>query len=132
MSKIASPGLITTLQVCKTSGRWIDASPDDPLAQPTRAELFGLLEEARRPLGSETLARELGLHVNGVRRHLERLEAAGLVERAKAQGTVEDGLAIIGRSLPARARGVARPEAYSDLARWLTRARTAAVVDRAS
>jgi predicted ArsR family transcriptional regulator len=94
---------------------------DDPLGQPTRARLFALLEEARQPLGSERLAAELGLHVNGVRRHLERLEAAGLVARAKvrgARGRPRDQWSIAAATGP----GGRRPEAYGDLARWLTRA----------
>lgn len=96
------------------------ATTEDPLAQSTRARLYALLERGRQPLTSEELAAELGLHVNGVRRHLERLEAAGLVDRAKvrgARGRPRDQWSIAARATP----GGRRPEAYADLARWLTR-----------
>jgi predicted ArsR family transcriptional regulator len=95
-------------------------SADDPLAQSTRAELFDLLAEARQPLATETLAVELGLHVNGVRRHLEQRADVGLVERAKLRGVrgrPRDQWSIAASASP----GGGRPEAYSDLARWLTR-----------
>lgn len=52
------------------------ARPRDALAQPTRARLFSLLAEFRRPIGTDELAREVGLHPNGVRVHLERLREA--------------------------------------------------------
>ncbi|HEY7266346.1 MAG TPA: helix-turn-helix domain-containing protein [Solirubrobacterales bacterium] len=98
-----------------------NATAGDVLAQPTRAKLFALLEEARQPLSSEALATKLGLHVNGVRRHLERLEEAGLLERSKAQG---------GRGRPAdrwtigssAGPGGPAPRAYADLSGWLARA----------
>ncbi|MGH2876397.1 MAG: helix-turn-helix domain-containing protein, partial [Solirubrobacteraceae bacterium] len=61
-------------------------APDDVLAQPTRARLFSLLGELRRPAGTVELAEALGLHPNGVRVHLERMERAGLVERARVRG----------------------------------------------
>jgi predicted ArsR family transcriptional regulator len=116
----SKPWLITTLLLCKT--RSVDRRiPDEPLAQPTRAELFALLEKARRPMGSETLAEKLGLHVNGVRRHLEQLAEAGLVERAKergGRGRPRDQWSIAATASP----GGSSPEAYRDLAAWLTRA----------
>jgi predicted ArsR family transcriptional regulator len=95
-------------------------SADDVLAQPTRARLFALLQEARRPLSSRELAASLGLHVNGVRRHLERLEAKGLLERSRspgARGRPADRWAI----RPGASPGGAQPRAYADLSRWLTR-----------
>lgn len=91
------------------------------LAQPTRARLFALLVEMKGSEDTEALAARLGLHPNGVRRHLERMRDNGLVERTRAQG---------GRGRPRDCWEVApgarpggeRPEAYADLARWLTRA----------
>ncbi len=59
--------------------------PDDALAQPTRARLFALLGELKRPVGTAELSERLALHPNGVRLHLERLEAAGLVQRARVR-----------------------------------------------
>jgi DNA-binding transcriptional ArsR family regulator len=58
-------------------------APDDLLAQPTRASLFSLLGELKRPVGTVELAERLDLHPNGVRIHLERMEQAGLVGRAR-------------------------------------------------
>ncbi|HEU4976471.1 MAG TPA: helix-turn-helix domain-containing protein [Baekduia sp.] len=97
------------------------ADANDVLAQPTRARLFALLEDARRPVGTQELADQLGLHPNGVRLHLERLERAGLVERARAKqarGRPRDAWAIAADAQP----GGRRPSAYGDLGRWLARA----------
>src|SRR5436190_21887887 len=58
--------------------------PFDPLAQPTGARPFGVLTEFKRPAETVELAERLGLHPNGVRIHLERLEAAKLVARSQA------------------------------------------------
>jgi predicted ArsR family transcriptional regulator len=93
----------------------------DLLAQPTRARLFALLVELRRPAGTEELAARLGLHPNGVRRHLRRLLDAGLVEREHSEG--ERGRPA-DRWLvdPAASPGGERPTAYAELAAWLARA----------
>jgi predicted ArsR family transcriptional regulator len=96
---------------------------DDALAQPTRARLFELLTGLRRAAGTDELARQLGLHPNGVRAHLERLEAAGLVVRARervpnARGRPRDAWSISPDAEP----GGAAPTAYADLGRWLVRA----------
>jgi DNA-binding transcriptional ArsR family regulator len=58
---------------------------DDVLAQPTRARLFALLEELKRPAGTVELAQALELHPNGVRIHLERMEQAQLVHRVRVR-----------------------------------------------
>src|SRR5579875_2906871 len=58
---------------------------DDVLSQPTRARLFALLEELKRPAQTIELADMLELHPNGVRIHLERMEQAGLVRRAQVR-----------------------------------------------
>lgn len=99
----------------------LPGSSSDALAQPTRARVFALLVELRTAVGTEELAARLGLHPNGVRRHLERLRSAGLVERRQSRG---------GRGRPGDRWSVAagarpggeRPSAYADLARWLARA----------
>jgi predicted ArsR family transcriptional regulator len=93
----------------------------DVLAQPTRARLFALLEELARPAGTDELARTLGLHVNGVRTHLERLQEAGLVERERerrGRGRPRDSWSIRADANP----GGEPPGGYVDLGRWLTRA----------
>ena len=95
-------------------------SPEDALAQPTRARLFELLGELGRPAGTVELAERLGLHPNGVRAHLERLEGAGLVERARARrarGRPRDAWSIAAEARP----GGHAPHAYAELARWLAR-----------
>ena len=97
--------------------------PDDSdvLTQPTRSRLYAALRELGRPAATEELARSLGMHVNGVRRHLERMMEAGLVERRRAprgRGRPRDEWAIAKAVAP----GGAPARAYADLARWLARA----------
>ena len=91
------------------------------LAQPTRARLFALLGELKRPAGTVELAERLQMHPNGVRIHLERMEQAGLVQRAQVRrqrGRPPDAWRIAPGAQP----GGARPRAYQDLGRWLARA----------
>jgi predicted ArsR family transcriptional regulator len=94
---------------------------DDVLAQPTRARLFALIGELRRPAGTVELAERLGLHPNGVRVHLERMQRAGLLERTRppqGRGRPRDAWAIRADARP----GGSPPSAYADLGRWLARA----------
>ena len=69
--------------LCKAVAVDAPRQSDDALAQPTRARLFALLGELRRPAPTIELAERLGLHPNGVRAHLERLQDAGLVRRER-------------------------------------------------
>lgn len=95
--------------------------PRDALAQPTRARLFAVLGELKRPAGTEELAELLELHPNGIRVHLERLEAAGLVARSlfpQPRGRPRHAWTIAPDARP----GGDRPSAYADLGRWLGRA----------
>ncbi|MGH2882768.1 MAG: helix-turn-helix transcriptional regulator [Solirubrobacteraceae bacterium] len=95
--------------------------PDDVLAQPTRASLFALLGELKRPVGTVELAERLDLHPNGVRIHLERMQEAGLIERARdrqPRGRPRDAWTIAPGAQP----GGEAPSAYQDLGRWLARA----------
>lgn len=90
------------------------------LAQPTRARLFALLGELKRPAQTVELAERLQLHPNGVRIHLERLEQAGLVERAQIRekrGRPPDAWTIAADARP----GGSAPQGYQDLGRWLAR-----------
>jgi predicted ArsR family transcriptional regulator len=96
-------------------------SAGDVLAQPTRARLFELLQELKREANTEELAEQLDLHVNGVRRQLEQLHGAGLVERHKrrhGRGRPRDCWAVAADAKP----GGQRPQAYADLAGWLASA----------
>jgi predicted ArsR family transcriptional regulator len=96
-------------------------SGQDVLAQPTRARLFELLGDLKRPAGTDELARRLGLHPNGVRVHLAQLEAAGLVVRNRRRiprGRPQDEWAVAPDAEP----GGAPPQAYHDLALWLAAA----------
>lgn len=96
-------------------------SPDDALSQPTRAHLFTLLGELGRPAGTAELAERLGLHPNGVRVHLERLQRDGLLVRAtepQLRGRPRD----VWRIAPDAHPGGRAPRAYADLVRWLARA----------
>ena len=93
---------------------------DDALAQPTRARLFALLGELRRPAPTIELAERLGLHPNGVRAHLERLQDAGLVRRERerlSRGRPRDSWLISPEALP----GGHSPTGYAELAVWLVR-----------
>ncbi len=95
--------------------------PDDVLAQRTRARLFALLVELKRPAGTVELAERLELHPNGIRIHLERMEQAGLVQRAQVRqqrGRPPDEWRIARDARP----GGGAPRAYQDLGRWLARA----------
>jgi predicted ArsR family transcriptional regulator len=98
----------------------------EPLAQPTRARLFALLEELDRPAPTRELAERLRLHPNGVRTHMERLAAAGLVERSrsrKRRGRPRDEWSIAPGAAPSGGgSGGANPQAYQQLGRWLARA----------
>jgi predicted ArsR family transcriptional regulator len=103
----------------------LSTSPDDVLAQPTRARLFAVLNELRRPASTEELAEHLGLHPNGVRTHLERLHDAGLLTRERerlARGRPRDAWAISPDAQP----GGEAPTGYAELARWLVRSLSAA------
>jgi predicted ArsR family transcriptional regulator len=98
----------------------VTATSNDPLAQPARAQLFAILAELKRPAGTVELAERLGLHPNGVRVHLERLEAAGLVIRRRApqtRGRPRDAWSVS----PSAAPGGAPPTGFRELARWLAR-----------
>ena len=93
----------------------------DVLAQPTRARLFTLLDELKRPASTDELAEQLGLHPNGVRVHLERLHDAELVVRTRSRrprGRPRDEWSIAPGAQP----GGDPPHAYADLVRWLARA----------
>ena len=99
----------------------VPPAPVDALAQPTRARLFALLGELRRPAGTDELARRLKLHPNGVRMHLERLHEGGLVVRERerqARGRPRDTWSISPQAQP----GGDPPTAYANLGRWLVRA----------
>lgn len=99
----------------------VPSKPGDTLAQPTRARLFALLSELRRPAPTEELAERLALHPNGIRAHLEILQAGGLVLRERerlARGRPRDSWTISPGARP----GGSAPTAYADLGRWLVRA----------
>ena len=96
----------------------IRTPPGDALSQPTRARLFSLLAELRRPAGTDELAQALGLHPNGVRLHLEALHAAGLLDRERERrprGRPRDRWAISPDALP----GGDPPTGYADIGRFL-------------
>jgi predicted ArsR family transcriptional regulator len=91
------------------------------LQQRTRARLFEALLDLKRAATTEELAAVVDLHRTGVRVHLERLRAAGLLERhrvRKARGRPQDAWSIHPKARPAPGR-VAR---YDDLAAWLAAA----------
>ena len=94
--------------------------PGDLLAQQSRARLFDHLAGLGRPAGTDELAAELGLHPSGVRVHLERLRAGGLVARERVPqkiGRPRDSWSIAPDAVPS---GEPR-DAYPRLARGLAR-----------
>ncbi|HVW47395.1 MAG TPA: helix-turn-helix domain-containing protein [Solirubrobacterales bacterium] len=94
---------------------------DDALRQRTRARIFSWLIQHRAPAATDTISAALELHPNGVRRHLERMQEAGLLERTRntgRRGRPGDLWAVA----PGADPGGNRPTGYADLARWLARA----------
>ncbi|MBS1676139.1 MAG: helix-turn-helix domain-containing protein [Actinobacteria bacterium] len=94
---------------------------EDLLTQRTRADIFSWLVEQRAPVSTEALAKALALHPNGIRRHLERMHEAGLLERGRSKGRrgrPGDLWSVAPGATPAGER----PTGYADLARWLARA----------
>ena len=94
--------------------------PADVLSQRTRSKIVRLLSELGRPLATDELAERLHLHPNGIRLHLARLRAAGLVERT----TVSTGRGrprhewVLAPDSPPQRESVS---AYRSLALWLAR-----------
>jgi predicted ArsR family transcriptional regulator len=105
--------------MCKTLAVMDVPGPSgDGLAQPRRRRVFALLVELQREASTKELAERLGLHPNGVRRHLEQLQTAGLIDRRKergARGRPGDRWLLAPGAHP----GGERPSAYEDLAGWL-------------
>ncbi|HET8640204.1 MAG TPA: helix-turn-helix domain-containing protein [Solirubrobacterales bacterium] len=94
---------------------------DDVLSQRTRARIFAWLVAHQIAASTEELASGLDLHPNGIRRHLEILSEAGLVERRQSKGRrgrPGDLWLVAAGAHP----GGERPVGYGDLARWLVRA----------
>lgn len=105
----------------KFDGLDLPANTEDVLTQRTRAAIFSWLVEQRAPAGTEAIAGALGLHPNGVRRHLERMQEAGLLERSRSKGR-RGRPGDLWSVAPGAAPTGARPTGYADLARWLARA----------
>jgi predicted ArsR family transcriptional regulator len=94
---------------------------EDPLARDTRSRLFELLGRLGRAATTNELATELEMHPNGVRRHLEQMQLAGLVLRQsirQPRGRPKDGWSLDPEARP----GGEQPRAYDELGRWLVRA----------
>ena len=135
--------IFSTIDVCKIADRGLSCQPPadlgtrgdsvtnlptidaqngaDLLAQPTRSRLFATLQELRRTATTEELAAVLDMHVNGVRRHLERMHEGGLLERRRARhgrGRPRDEWSVAADASPSGAL----PDGYTEIARWLARA----------
>jgi predicted ArsR family transcriptional regulator len=99
----------------------VTAVSEEALQQPTRARLFALLTKLKRPASTEELAARVGLHRSGVRVHLQRLQAAGLIERQRApqlRGRPRNAWSVSAQAQPVGRR----PDAYAELAAWLASA----------
>lgn len=68
------------------------------LASERRVEILRTLEEAEDGLGVDAIARSVGLHVNTVREHLDRLVACGFVTRAPEHRTTRGRPRIVFRA----------------------------------
>jgi predicted ArsR family transcriptional regulator len=91
------------------------------LAQPTRARIFAFLVEKRGAADTQEIADHFGLHPNGIRLHLERLEEGGFVLRSQERagaGRPRDVWTISPEAHP----GGTPPRAYAEMASWLARA----------
>ncbi|MBS1893378.1 MAG: helix-turn-helix domain-containing protein [Actinobacteria bacterium] len=96
-------------------------STEGALAQPTRARIFAFLIDKRAPADTQEIAAAFGLHPNGIRTHLERLEEGGFVVRSQQRigaGRPRDIWTVSPEAHP----GGTSPRAYGDLADWLARA----------
>jgi predicted ArsR family transcriptional regulator len=94
---------------------------EDPLARDTRVRLFELMGRLGRLATTDELASALDLHPNGVRRHLEHLQRAGLVRRdsvRQPRGRPKDGWSVDPDARP----GGEEPRGYQELGQWLARA----------
>ncbi len=103
----------------------MDLPPDtepDLLALPLRAQLFDALTTLCRPATTQELAELVGRHHNTVRVQLQRLAAAGLIERRvvaqKRRGRPRDEWAVSPEAEP----GGRPPDAHGQLSGWLARA----------
>lgn len=108
----------------------IPSTVEGALAQPTRARIFSFLVEKRAAADTAEVAAHFGLHPNGIRLHLERLEEGGFVVRSRQRagaGRPRDIWTVSPEAHP----GGTSPRAYADLATWLARAipATAAQID---
>jgi DNA-binding MarR family transcriptional regulator len=86
----------------------------DVLAQPTRTRLYALLRGRQKPAATAELAQALGLHPNGVRAHLEQMQAVGLVVRSRtrqARGRPRDTWTATPATEPAAADHAEGPRA---------------------
>src|SRR5215208_3221356 len=93
----------------------------DVLALPVRLRLVTVLTELLRPATTQELAERIGRHPNTVRLQLERLAAAGLLERRtvpQTRGRPRHEWVIAADARP----GGEAPEAHARLAAWLARA----------
>lgn len=100
----------------------VPRATEGALAQPTRARIFSFLVDKRAPADTAEIAAAFGLHPNGIRTHLERLEEGGFVVRTaqqpKGAGRPRDIWTVSPQAHP----GGTSPRAYGDLAEWLARA----------
>lgn len=68
------------------------------LGSERRVEILRALERAADGLGVDAIAQQVGLHVNTVREHLDRLVACGFVTRAPEQRTTRGRPRIVFRA----------------------------------
>ena len=74
------------------------------LGDNTRYAIYLELARSAQPLATAEIALTLGLHINTVRPHLERMRDAGLLEVKSKRRVVSGGRNIATRSRPMRLR----------------------------
>lgn len=119
MKNITEP-LLSPASLCKIAVMDLPQPAEGALAQPTRARIFSFLVEKRAAADTQEIAAHFGLHPNGIRLHLERLEEGGFVVRSQQRagaGRPRDIWTISPEAHP----GGASPRAYAELAGWLAR-----------
>ncbi|WP_149205296.1 helix-turn-helix transcriptional regulator [Actinotalea subterranea] len=89
------------------------------LASESRVEILALLQQRGEPVPVDEVASSVGLHVNTVREHLDRLVASGFVERQPEVRTTRGRPRMLYRSVDRAAAATIDARAREHLTRML-------------
>lgn len=95
--------------------------PEQPSLSPARARVLEAMQRNTATASAGEVARELGLHENTARKHLEGLADRGLIERTPGESAGRGRPAFSYRALPQHAEPDARVRDYVGLAVVLAR-----------